>query len=231
MINWSFDYRPKSFDDMALYPLLRKRLEFYAKTGDFSHLILTGDTGVGKTTAARILGNLSSFSTIEEDCAKDNSKARMLRVAKGTTTGTLFGTKRLIIMDEFHEIPLSAQKIFNKTMEDNNYNTIFVFCVNDINKVADPIVSRCLTLNFDIGHIPKNKKHFVLNSYVDMTKKEWIEELLRITRIVAERAGNKLSNNHLNDIMIRTYTDNEFYLTDCRRFIRSVEEQIKMETT
>lgn len=224
MINWSFDFRPNTFDDMALYPLLRKRLDFYAKTGDFSHLILAGDTGVGKTTAARILGNLSNFSTIEEDCARDNTKTRMLKLAKGTTTGTLFGTRRLIIMDEFHEIPLSAQKVFNKTMEDRNHNTLFIFCVNDIEKVADPIVSRCLTLNFDIGSIPKNKKTMTLKPYVDMSKDEWISELYRITRLVASRAGFEVTDKQLE-----TIASNEFYLTDCRRFIRAVEEQIKME--
>ena len=224
MINWSFDFRPKSFDEMALYPLLRKRLEFYEKTGDFSHLILAGDTGVGKTTAARILGSLSSFSTIEEDCARDNTKARMLKIAKGTTAGTIFGTRRLIIMDEFHEIPLSAQKVFNKTMEDRNHNTLFIFCVNDIDKVADPIVSRCLTLNFDVGSIPKNKKTLAMKPYVDMTKEEWTDELFRITRVVANKAGLEVSDKQLNEV-----ASNEFYLTDCRRFIRAVEELVKME--
>ena len=87
-VDWVFKYRPTNFDEMALYPALRKRLSFYAKTQEFSHLILEGNTGVGKTTAARILGELSSFSTVEEDCAADTSKERMLKVLKGTTTTT-----------------------------------------------------------------------------------------------------------------------------------------------
>ena len=39
-IEWVFEYRPSSFDEMALYPLLRKRLEFYAHTGEFLLVIL-----------------------------------------------------------------------------------------------------------------------------------------------------------------------------------------------
>ena len=109
-------------------------------------------------------------------------------------------------------------------MEDNNHTTIFIFCVNDIDKIADPILSRCLTLNFDVGNIPKNKKKFALNPYVDMTREAWIEELYRITRIVASRAGYEVSQKQLTSI-----SNNDFYLTDCRRFIRAVEEQVKMD--
>ena len=55
-IDWVFDYRPKVIDEMALYPLLRKRLEFYANTGEFSHLLFAGDTGVGKTAKNKCYG-------------------------------------------------------------------------------------------------------------------------------------------------------------------------------
>jgi DNA polymerase III delta prime subunit len=223
-VDWVFKYRPTNFDEMALYPALRKRLSFYAKTQEFSHLILEGNTGVGKTTAARILGELSSFSTVEEDCAADTSKERMLKVLKGTTTTTLFGTRRCIIMDEFHQINITTQTIFNKVMEDGSERNLFLFCVNDLAGVATPILSRALTLHFDVGIINPKTRAFKMFPYVDMSKEEWIDELKRVARIVAKKAGMEVSEEQLDGIAA-----NDFYIVDTRKFLRAVEEQIKMD--
>jgi|TARA_Y100000296_G_scaffold81889_1_gene109852 DNA polymerase III delta prime subunit len=224
MVDWVFKYRPTNFDEMALYPELRERLSFYAQTNDFSHLLLTGDTGVGKTTTARILGDQSSYTTIEEDCAAENTKARMLTLVKGTTSGNLFGTKRLLIMDEFHEIPMTTQKVFNKVLEDNSERNIFIFCVNSVEHVAPPVVSRCMRLNFDVGVIDSKTSRLKMFPHHNMSRDDWANELKRIGRIVAEKDGRKVSEEQLDRI-----ASIDLYLTDPRKFIRALEERIKMD--
>lgn len=222
-IDWVYNYRPSSFDEMALYPLLRKRLEFYAQTDDFSHLLFVGDTGVGKTTAARILGG-DNNNTTEYNCAQDNSKQDMLRIAKGTTSVSLWGKKKLLIMDEFHKIPKDAQTIFNKTMEDDGGRNTFIFCVNDIHAVAPPIVSRCMTLRFDVGILNSSSGKIAIHDYVSMSRSEWIEELKRVGKIVAEKDGKIPTEEQLNVV-----ASNDLYIIDARRYIRNLEEQIKMD--
>jgi len=222
-IEWGFVYRPTSFDEMALYPLLRKRLEFYAKTGEFSHLLFAGDTGVGKTTAARILCGKGDATT-EYNCAQDKSKQDMLRIARATTSVSMWGGKKKIIMDEFHNIPLDAQSIFNKTMEDDGKRNTFIFCVNDIHAVAPPIVSRCITLQFDVGILNPSTGKIAIHSYVGMNRNEWIEELKRVGKIVAEKAGKTPTDEQLDIV-----ASNDLYIIDPRRYIRVLEEQIKMD--
>ena len=224
MVDWVFKYRPKTFAEMALYPELRERLDFYGERGEFSHLILAGNPGVGKTTTARILGDLSDFTMMEEDCAAENTKAKMLMLVKGSTSVSLFGSKRIIIMDEFQEIPTPVQKVFNKIMEDGYERNIFIFCVNDINGVAQPIVSRCMTLHFDVGVIDPDTQTLKLFPWVDMSHSEWVEELKRIGRLVAKKDGKPVSEEQLDRI-----AKVELYLTDPRRFLRALEERIKMD--
>jgi len=223
-IEWVYEYRPTSFKEMALYPLLRKRLDFYAHTKDFSHLLFVGDTGVGKTTAARILGGFPTFNSIEINCAQDNSKQDMLRVAKNTTSVNMWGKRKLLIMDEFHKIPENIQTIFNKTMEDDGTRNTFIFCVNDIDAVAPPIVSRCMTLRFDVGIINPSTAKLVIHKYVDMTKNEWKKELNRVGTITAKKDGKSPTVSQLNLI-----ASNDLYIIDPRRYIRNLEEQIKMD--
>ena len=100
-INWEYKYRPSTLEEMALYPALREHLQFYVKQGSFPHLILHGDTGTGKTTAARILTSGNGLDVIEYDCAQDNTKKAMMTLATGTTFFNVLGSARVYIMDAY----------------------------------------------------------------------------------------------------------------------------------
>jgi len=220
-INWVNRFRPTSFDEMALYPLLRRRLEFYAKSGEFPHLLMVGDTGVGKTTAARIL---CGGDEIEYDCTKKNAKSDMVRIANQTHIRTLLGTKRLIIMDEFHEVRKDAQVLFNKIMEDGADRNTFIFCVNDIHAVAPPIVSRCTPMHFDVGILHPKTLKLVIHNYASITESQWIKELTRVGEIVAKKGGYSPTKKQLDIV-----ASNPVHTIDARSYIMELEQQIKMD--
>ena len=224
MVDWIYKHRPQSIDEMALYPALRKRLKYYASQTDFSHLLMAGDTGTGKTTAARILADLHGFDVIEHDCAQEQKREDMLKLAKGSTSVSLWGGRKLYIMDEFHDVPKQAQKVFNKTMEDNAERNLYVFCVNDVTAVAEPIISRCMSLYFDVGVINPKTNKLAMHDYTEMSKDEWVDELKRIGRLVAKKGDMEVSDAQLDKV-----ASVDVYLADPRRFIRALEEQIKMD--
>lgn len=224
-VDWmSGDFRPTNFDEMALYPSLRKRLKMYKTTKVFNHLIFVGDTGVGKTTTAKILGS-EGFATIEINCAKDNSKTQIEKMEKNTNAITINRKPRLIIMDEFHHIEKKNQTILNVMMEERKEWNRFIFCVNDFTKVAEPIISRCFKLSFDVCAVVGNPPKLQLHSWVDnMDVKEWKEELKRVGKLVAKKGGCDATDAQLDMI-----AGEDLYCLDTRRFIGALKEQIRMD--
>lgn len=223
-INWEYKYRPSTLDEMALYPALREHLDFYVKQGSFPHLILHGDTGTGKTTAARILTNRNDLDVVEYDCATDNTKTAMMNLAKGTTFLMTFGPARVYIMDEFHDVDPSVQKIFNKVMEDRADKFGWIFCVNDIDGVAPPIISRCKPLRFDVVEINSKSGKLHMHAYTEMKKDEWVDELCRVSHLVAKKDGKTITDKQLEKV-----ASINLNLVDVRTFIRNVEERIKID--
>jgi hypothetical protein len=57
-----------------------------------------------------------------------------------------------------------------------------------------------------------------------MSKREWIDELKRVGKITAGKDG-KVSTDKQLDIV----SSNDLYIIDPRRYIRNLEEQIKMD--
>ena len=56
-VDWAdTKYRPKTFDDVLGNTWAIKKLKRFARTGNFTHLLLAGPAGTGKTTVAEILG-------------------------------------------------------------------------------------------------------------------------------------------------------------------------------
>ena len=222
--DWIFSQRPSSIAEIATYPNLRERLTMYVDDGNFGHLIFAGGWGTGKTSVARILGATNENSFVEVDCTDNNTPSKLKEVKKGSITQSLFGGRKIIFLDEFHEVAKPTQTIFNKPMEDRNNLAGYILGVNDIDKINPSIISRCMILSFDVGSVNGKTKKFTPHSYTKMTRTEWIDELKRAVNIVADKEGVKIKNKTFNSVL-----ETDVYLTDPRSFVRAVNEQFRMD--
>jgi replication-associated recombination protein RarA len=219
-------FRPKTIDEMALYPELRDLLTMYALYGIYEHIIMVGSYGVGKTTAARILADTGIFSVIEVDCEEKMSASLIDKIVKQTTSMTIFGKKRLFVMDEFHKIPKKTQDRLKKMLEDRKENNKFIFCVNDYDAVAEGIKSRCVKLIFDVGMVSDVDNRFHIHKHLtDMDIDGWKQELKRIGKSISIRAGNEAPDEMIDKMLTKPE-----YIKDTRSFLIALQMQINIQT-
>jgi len=230
-MRWDIEHCPQNFNEMALYPELREQLNYYYESGNIPHVILHGDTGTGKSTTAMILARKikPEFSHHNVyDCGGDKGVADIKNYIvhlKGANSGLqrffADGSSSTFIFDEFHNISKKHQTMFNIVLETHVANIPVFFCVNDIEKVADPIVSRCRLLRFDVAVILNDK---LVMRDVGMTANEWKEELRRVGRIITKDLNYDVDEKLENDVL-----SNDVNCVDARKFFLSLGEKYEMK--
>lgn len=144
---WVERYRPKKLDDLVLS---NENREFFSTIKeDTPHLLLYGHAGTGKTTLAKIIVNDILKCQYLYINASDENGIDTIRnkVTQFAQTSSFDGKKKIIILDEFCGTTGEAQRILRSVMEEYSNTTRFILTANYINKVIEPIKSRCLPFN------------------------------------------------------------------------------------
>ncbi len=139
---WVEKYRPKTLDDFIGNEQLKQSVRTYIDRNDVPHLLFYGEAGTGKTTLAQIIAD-NTDSDVEYINASDENRVETIRT-KVKTFASLnsFAAFKLIILDEFDFMSLSAQAALRHLMEYFSLNTRFILTCNYHDRILDPIKSR-----------------------------------------------------------------------------------------
>lgn len=147
MEKWEVKYRPKSFDEVVGQGVNAKILQ--STLNDPYHtMIFQGSSGCGKTTCARIYGNMLKANIIEVDAASNNGVDNMREILEIVRLQPLTTQYRVIIVDEAHMLSNGAWNSALKAIEEPNSSTIWIFCTTEFNKVPNTIRGRSVTFKF-----------------------------------------------------------------------------------
>jgi DNA polymerase-3 subunit gamma/tau len=149
-------------------------------------LLFAGPSGVGKTTAARILAtSLEATDVIEVDGAS-NGGVDAIRKLLDVTRYSTGGGKRVLILDEAQSITRQGFEALLKVLEEPPPDTIFVLCSTQPWKIDDTILSR--VLQFDFFSVSEND---VLGRLSYIVSQEGLDVEIELLRYLAQRAqGN-----------------------------------------
>jgi DNA polymerase III delta prime subunit len=151
---WVEEYRPHAIEDCILPNSLKKVFTGFIEQGEISNLLLSGPPGVGKTTVAKALCEQLGLSYIVINGSDEGRFLDTIRnkVRNFATTKSLVGggAHKVVIIDEADNTTHDVQLSLRTFVEEYHTNCRFIFTCNFINKIIEPLHSRCTVVDFRI---------------------------------------------------------------------------------
>ena len=136
-------YRPDTLDNYIGNEHLKSKVEHYLNTGDLPHLLLFGKAGTGKTTLAKILVKNIECDYLYINASDENNVDTVRNKVKQFASTVGFKDMKVIILDECDYITPNAQAALRNLMETFSKHCRFILTCNFVERIIDPIQSRC----------------------------------------------------------------------------------------
>jgi DNA polymerase III delta prime subunit len=151
---WTEKYRPSKLNDYVGNEHLKSKVEGYLETGEIPHLLLYGKAGTGKTTLAKLIVKSIDCDYMIINASDENNVETVRNKVKNFASSMGFKPFKIIILDEFDYMTANAQAILRNLMETFSGHCRFILTCNYVEKVIEPIQSRCQTFQI----VPPTKK-------------------------------------------------------------------------
>ncbi len=186
---WVEKYRPSNLDTYIGNEHIKGKISSYISNNDVPHLLLHGKAGTGKSTAAKILINSIDCDYMIINASDENNVDTIRNKIKGFASSAGFRSMKIVMLDEADYLTTNSQAILRNLMEEFSAHTRFILTCNYVERIIEPIQSRCQVFqvfppdkrdvamhvskvlsNEGVAFEPKNLAYVVNESYPDIRK-------------------------------------------------------------
>ena len=167
---WVEKYRPKNLSTYVGNEHLKEKVKRYIDSEDVPHLLLYGKAGTGKTTLAKIVVNNIDCDYMYINASDENKVDDVRNKIKTFASSVGFKSLKVIILDECDYLTPNAQAALRNLMETFSKHCRFILTCNYVERIIDPIQSRCQSYKV----VPPSKKE-VAKQMVEILDTESIE--------------------------------------------------------
>jgi replication factor C small subunit len=175
-------YRPSKLENYVGNEHLKTTIARYLEQNDIQNLIFYGQAGGGKTTLAKlIVGNL--------DCdylyinASDERGIETIRdKVSGFASVASFKSLKVVILDEADFLTINAQASLRYVIETFSRTTRFIMTCNFVERIIDPLQSRCQVIKI----VPPSKSE-VAKHLAWILEKESISYTLEDIKVIVNQ--------------------------------------------
>jgi DNA polymerase-3 subunit gamma/tau len=139
-------YRPKKlFQILGQDATINSLNELFEKNKVPHGFMFIGNSGTGKTTISRIIGNMLNAELIEIDGATFTGIDDMREIKDGLKYRSFISKegRKLLVLDECHYLSSNAWSSWLKFLEEPPEHVYFCFCTTEGKKVPTAIKNRC----------------------------------------------------------------------------------------
>jgi replication factor C small subunit len=142
---WVESFRPDTLEGYIGNEHIIEKVGIFIANGDVPHLLFYGTAGTGKTTLAKIIASSVDADVMYINASDENSVDAVRDKIKRYASTVGFRRWKIIILDEADYLTPNAQAALRNLMETYSKTTRFILTCNYVEKIIDPIQSRCQT--------------------------------------------------------------------------------------
>ena len=151
---WVEKYRPTDLSTYIGNEHLKSKVKVYLESGDVPHLLLYGRAGTGKTTLGKIVVNNIDCDSLYINASDENSVDAVRFKIRSFASSVGFKDMKIIILDEADYLTPNAQAALRNLMETFSKHCRFILTCNYVERIIDPIQSRCQSFKI----VPPSRK-------------------------------------------------------------------------
>jgi replication factor C small subunit len=152
-------YRSKDLDSYVGNEHIKKTIEQYLGQNDIQNLIFYGPAGTGKTTLAKLIVNNLDCDYLYINASDERGIETIRDKVSGFASTASFKPLKVVILDEADFLTIQAQASLRNVIETFSRTTRFIMTCNYVERIIDPLQSRCQVLKI----IPPSKKEVAIH--------------------------------------------------------------------
>ena len=139
-------YRPTTLEHYVGNENIKEVIQKYLNQNDIQNFIFYGGAGTGKTTLAKLIVKNLDCDFLYLNASDENGIDTIRDKVKGFASTASFKGIKVVILDEADFITIQGQAALRNVIETFSRSTRFILTCNYIERIIDPIQSRCQVL-------------------------------------------------------------------------------------
>jgi len=151
---WVEKYRSSNLDSYVGNENIKKTIQQYLNQNDIQNFIFYGPAGTGKTTLAKLIVNNLDCDYLYINASDERGIETIRDKVQGFASVASFKSLKVVILDEADFLTIQAQASLRNIIETYSRTTRFILTCNYVERIIDPLQSRCQVLKI----IPPSKQ-------------------------------------------------------------------------
>jgi len=142
---WVEEFRSTSLQDFVGNSSIKESIQYFIDQNDIQNLLFYGPSGTGKTTLAKLIINNINCDHLYINASDERGIDTIREKVVSFASAASFSPLKVVILDEADFLTLTAQASLRNVIETFSRSTRFILTCNFIERVINPIQSRCQT--------------------------------------------------------------------------------------
>lgn len=152
-------YRPNVLENYVGNATLKASISKQLKQNDIQNYLFYGSAGTGKTTLAKLIVNNLDCDSLYINASDERGIETIRDKVSGFASVASIKPLKVVILDEADFLTIQAQASLRNVIETFSRSTRFILTCNFVERIIDPIQSRCQTFKV----IPPTKKEVAVH--------------------------------------------------------------------